>query len=124
MPPTARDTCRLLAHQHHDQRPGWDGPGQREHVQEFARREPVVHLDGLPLHVRQDGRAAAERQQRQRGEHDRDLEQCRHHRPRSNSVRPRLAGSITISTSSSGMRRMPIPTMIAAATSTGPTRRM
>ena len=36
----------------------------------------------------------------------------------------RLAGSMTSSTSSSGIRRMPIPTMMAPAISAGPRRRM
>src|SRR5690348_4602868 len=81
-----------------------------------------MDLDGLALHVRQHGSAATERQQRQQAEHRRDLQQ-RAHRARSNSVSARLAGNVTSNTSSSGMRRMPMPIMIAVAINAGPTRR-
>ena len=83
-----------------------------------------MHLDRLALHVGQHRRAAAERQQRQHAEHRGDLQQRRDHRARSSRVTARLAGSITSSTSSSGMRRMPMPTMMAPAISAGPRRRM
>ena len=110
--------------QHDDHRAGRDRTRQREHVEELARGDPVMHLHRLALHVGQHRRAAAERQQRQQAEHRGDLQQRGDHRARSTTVTARLAGSITSSTSSSGMRRMPMPTMMAPATSAGPTRRM
>src|ERR1700712_5625450 len=44
------------------------GLSEREHRGEIRLRHPLVHLDHLPLHLGQDGIAAAEREQRKLAE--------------------------------------------------------
>ncbi len=80
------DARRPLTDQHDDHRTGRYRARDREHVEELARREPVVDLHRLALHVRQHRRPATERQQRQQAEHRGDLQQRAGHRARSTKV--------------------------------------